>query len=88
MESVRLTITQGLTGLIIPLSLGAIILAVALIVKSLRSHSSWRIVAEGLATIGLAVLAVLSGFSIGYMFVPLLVVMMWVCIQHLRTHTR
>jgi hypothetical protein len=51
-----------------------------------RSH--WRVPAEGLATIALSGVAVLSGFSIGFMFVPLLVAMLWICIQHLRADAK
>ena len=145
MEEIALTITHGLTRLIIPLGVGGIILALALMVTSLRRarpegssaaervsvflsalisligitalvtnalrkeaipvvfsiaaaglilllaapallwRSQWRVPAEGLATIGLSVVAILSGFSIGYAFVPLLVLMVWVCIRHLRS---
>ncbi|MDQ3675028.1 MAG: hypothetical protein M3365_11720 [Gemmatimonadota bacterium] len=143
MEEVWLTFTHGLTGLVIPIGLGAIALALALIVKSvgrvqakstalervcvtlcgflgligaitvvmnvirqtpgsnplfplflgfvlllsapaLMWRSRWRLPAEGLATISLAAVSILSGFSIGWVFVPLVGAMMWVCIQHLR----
>ena len=43
-----------------------------------------RWAAEGLATVALAVASALTGFSIGFAFVPLTVLMIWVCIQHLR----
>jgi hypothetical protein len=68
-----------------PLFLG---FALLLSVPALTWRSRWRVPAEAVATIALSGVAVLSGFSIGFVFVPLLVAMMWVCIQHLRTHTR
>jgi hypothetical protein len=43
-----------------------------------------RIAAEGLATVALAVVSVLTGMSIGILFVPLTVLMIWTCVQHLR----
>lgn len=46
--------------------------------------SRWRVVAEGIATISIAVAAILAGFSIGFLFVPLVVLMIWVCLGRLR----
>lgn len=46
-----------------------------------KSH--WRGAAEGVATICVAVAAILSGFTIGFMFVPLVVLMIWVCFLRL-----
>jgi hypothetical protein len=46
--------------------------------------SRWRVVAEGIATISLAVAAILSGFSIGFLFVPVVILMIWVCFDRLR----
>jgi hypothetical protein len=43
-----------------------------------------RIAAEGLATIALGVVSVLTGMSIGILFVPLTVLMIWTCVRHLR----
>jgi hypothetical protein len=43
-------------------------------------RSRWRAVAEGAATVCLALAAILSGFTIGFMFVPLVALMVWVCV--------
>ena len=50
-------------------------------------RSPWRSLAEGLATIALAVVTVLTGFSIGFALLPLLIAMMVVCFQRIRTDT-
>jgi len=51
-------------------------------------RSRWRGAAEGVATISIATAAILSGFSIGFLFVPLVVLMIWVCVLHLRVALR
>jgi hypothetical protein len=71
-----------------PLSLVLLGLLVLLSAPALMWRSPWRIAAEGVATIALSVVAVLAVFSIGFMFVPLLVAMIWVCIQHLRRDSK
>jgi hypothetical protein len=50
--------------------------------------SRWRVVAEGIATISISVAAILSGFSIGFLLVPLTVLMIWVCYARLRAAYR
>jgi hypothetical protein len=45
--------------------------------------SRWRVVAEGLATLAIGVAAILSSFSIGFLFVPLTLLMIWVCYARL-----
>lgn len=50
---------------------------------ALAWKSRWRGVAEGAATVFIAVAAILSGFSIGFMFVPLVALMIWVCVLRL-----
>jgi len=44
----------------------------------------YRVASEGIATIAIAVIAILSGFSIGFLFVPVVVLMILVCISQLR----
>ena len=51
-------------------------------------RSPWRGSAEGVATISIAAAAILSGFSIGFLFVPLVILMIWVCVLHLRVALR
>jgi hypothetical protein len=43
-----------------------------------------RWVLEGFALVALGAAAILGMWSIGFLFLPLLVPMVWVCIQHLR----
>ncbi|HJQ12656.1 MAG TPA: hypothetical protein VJ840_16605 [Gemmatimonadaceae bacterium] len=50
--------------------------------------SRWRVVAEGIATISVSVAAILSGFSIGFLFVPLVILMIGVCFARLRAAYR
>ena len=45
--------------------------------------SRWRVFMEGIATVTLAGVSILTGFSIGFVFVPLLAVMIWVSLRHL-----
>ena len=50
--------------------------------------SRWRVVGEGIGTIAIAVAAILSGFSIGFILVPLVLLMVWVCFARLRAAYR
>jgi hypothetical protein len=45
--------------------------------------SRWRGVAEGVATMSIATATLLTGFSIGFLFVPLVILMIWVCLRRL-----
>lgn len=65
----------------------AVTFVVAVILSGLPAvvwRSRWRGAAEGVATISIATAAILSGFSIGFLFVPLVILMIWVCVLHLR----
>jgi hypothetical protein len=69
----------------------SVLLVVAIILSGLpailwKTRLRWP--AEGIASIALAVAAVLSMFSIGLFFVPLVVLMTWICIQHVRVVNR
>jgi hypothetical protein len=69
----------------------AMLFAVAILLCGLPAvlwKSRWRGVAEGAATVSIALAAILSGFSIGFFFVPLVILMTWVCIQRLRVNAR
>jgi hypothetical protein len=50
--------------------------------------SRWRVVAEGIGTVALSVGSILSGFSIGFLLVPLVLLMIWVCYARLRAAHR
>jgi hypothetical protein len=47
-------------------------------------RTRWREVGEGVATIAVSVAAILAGFSMGFLLVPLVVLMMCICVQALR----
>jgi ribose/xylose/arabinose/galactoside ABC-type transport system permease subunit len=69
----------------------AVTFVVAVILSGLPAvvwRSRWRGAAEGVATISIATAAILSGFSIGFLFVPLVILMIWVCVLHLRVALR
>ena len=51
-------------------------------------RTRWRAVGEGIATIGVSVAAILTGFSIGFMFVPLAILMMWICFSAIARDRR
>jgi hypothetical protein len=64
----------------------AMLVAAAIIAcgwPALAWKSHWRGVAEGAATVFMAVAAILTGFTIGFMFVPLVALMIWVCVLRL-----
>lgn len=65
----------------------SVLLVVSLILSGLPAilwKTRLRWAAEGLASIALAVAAVIGAFSIGIFFLPLLALMTWICIRHLR----
>jgi len=47
-------------------------------------NTRYRVASEGIATIAIAVIAILTGFSIGFLFVPVVMLMIWLCISQLR----
>jgi len=63
-----------------------VLFAVSLLVLALPGvlwETRFRWVAEGFALVALGTTAILGMWSIGFLFLPLLVPMVWVCIQHL-----
>ena len=69
----------------------AMLFAVAILLCSLPAvlwKSRWRGVAEGVATVSIALAAILSGFSIGFLFVPLVILMIWVCTRQIWADER
>lgn len=58
-------------------------LLILLATPAMLWKSHWRVFMEGIATVTLAGVSVLTGFSIGFVFVPLLAVMIWVSLRHL-----
>jgi hypothetical protein len=70
-----------------PPTLLATVFAVLILVIALPAvlwNSRWRRGAEGVATVALSVDAILAGFSIGPLFVPLVILMLWVCAERIR----
>ncbi len=64
----------------------AILLSGALLTLSLPAflwRTRLRLLGEGVATIAVAVVAFLSGFTMGFLFVPLVLLMTFVCLRHL-----
>jgi hypothetical protein len=47
-------------------------------------RSRWQLAAVGVATVAIALMAFITGFSIGVLFVPLVLAMVLVCFSHLR----
>lgn len=69
----------------------AVMFVVVIILSGLPAviwRSPWRGSAEGVATMTISAAAILSGFSIGFLFVPLVFLMIWVCVLHLRVAFR
>jgi uncharacterized membrane protein YfcA len=60
------------------------VFAAAVIIAGLPAlvwRTKWRTSAEGIATIAVGAAAFLSGFTIGFLFVPLVLLMCWVCVD-------
>jgi uncharacterized membrane protein len=67
-----------------PLSVLFVLATIVMGLPAVLWKTRFRLAAEGLATIALAVASTIAGFSIGFIFVPLTVLMIWICVQHLR----
>jgi hypothetical protein len=70
-----------------PPTLLALFFALLILVMALPAllwNSKWRRSAEGVATAALSLDAILAGFSIGPLFVPLVLLMLWVCVERIR----
>jgi hypothetical protein len=64
-----------------------VLFAVSLLLLALPAvlwETRLRWVAEGFALVALGTSAILGMWSIGFLFLPLVLPMVWVCIQHLR----
>ena len=51
-------------------------------------RSRWQRTTVGAATVAIALMAFITGFSIGVLFVPLVIAMVLVCFSHLRRPTQ
>lgn len=67
-----------------------VLLGVILLLSAARVlwTTRWRHLGEGLTTVALASFTILTSLSIGFVFIPLLAVMMWVSYRHLRAHLK
>jgi hypothetical protein len=65
------------------LSLLLVVATLLLGLPAILWRTQLRLAAEGLATVALALSAVITGASIGFAFVPLILIMIWVCVRHL-----
>lgn len=72
-----------LRGTPLPTLLSALFAAAIIVagLPALVSRTAWRKSAEGIATIAVSIAAFLSGFTIGYLFVPLVILMSWVSVD-------
>ncbi|HWL41005.1 MAG TPA: hypothetical protein VNO75_12280 [Gemmatimonadaceae bacterium] len=70
-----------------PAFLGLLAIVIVLLAPALLWRTRWRVPAEGLATMAMAGVAVLTGFSIGFAFVPLVVLMILLCARQLRAES-
>jgi len=71
-----------LTGLLLAVSL------LLLALPALFWETRFRWVAEGFALMALGTTAILGMWSFGFLFLPLVVLMAWVCIEHLLEISR
>jgi hypothetical protein len=70
----------------LPVSVAFAFALVSLVLPALLWRTRLLLLGEGLATIALAVATFLTGFSIGLLFVPLVLLMTWVCLRHIFHH--
>ena len=76
--------------LLLPSAFAGVVVGSALVVVGWRKkpRSSWRQAAVGAATVALSIFAFVTGFSIGVVFVPLVIAMVLVSFSHLRRLTQ
>jgi hypothetical protein len=68
-----------------PWTVVLLLLILLLTAPALLWKTRYRVASEGAATVAIAGVAMLTGFSIGFLFVPLIVLMFWLCIFQLRS---
>src|SRR5688572_21316713 len=91
MEESALAVTRFFTRLIMPIGMVAVVAGLLTIVKGLTAapaklrNTRFRAVGEGIATLAIAGISIATGFSIGFLFVPLVGLMIWLCIRQLRS---
>jgi hypothetical protein len=76
--------------LLLPSAFAGVVVGSALVLVGWRKkpRSSWRNTAVGAATVAVSIFAFITGFSIGVVFVPLVIAMVLVSFSHLRRLTQ
>ena len=79
-----LGVNVGRSGRASPWTAFLLLMILLLTTPTILWNSRYRVASEGVATMAIAVIAILTGFSIGFLFVPAVVLMIWLCISQLR----
>ena len=79
-----LGVNVGRSGRASPWTAFLLLMILLLTTPTILWNSRYRVASEGVATMAIAVIAILTGFSIGFLFVPIVVLMIWLCINQLR----
>jgi hypothetical protein len=72
---------SGISGSLWPAAL--LVMSLLLGAPAALWNTRYRVAGEGIATISIAGIAIVTGFSIGFLFVPLVLLMIWLCINQL-----
>jgi hypothetical protein len=80
-----LGVNVGRSGRASPWTAFLLLMILLLPAPTILWNTRYRVASEGIATIAIAVIAILAGFSIGFLFVPIVVLMIWLCINQLRS---
>ena len=79
-----LGVNVGRSGRASPWTAFLLLMILLLPAPAILWKTRYRVASEGIATIAIAVIAILTGFSIGFLFVPVVVLMILLCISQLR----
>ena len=79
-----LGVNVGRSGRASPWTAFLLLMILLLPAPAILWKTRYRLASEGIATIAIAVIAILTGFSIGFLFVPVVVLMILLCISQLR----
>lgn len=79
-----LGVNVGRSGRASPWTVFLLLMILLLPAPVILWNTRFRVASEGIATIAIAAIAILTGFSIGFLFVPVVVLMILLCISQLR----